>query len=205
MMMPFSRRLACLLAAMTGFSVAHAAEVVIDDFTTAQSASGSVDGAGILGGERDATVIGSNQLNISGGLAMMSLPLLQSGAFIILQYDGNDGGSQTSYDLGDVDLTDGGNNDRIVLNVTALSGSVQGLVYIAEGESEFAVVDFDIDHAGLYQLPFQSLTISDPPMVFTSINRIDLRIIMDPGESITLNQFSASSGPLLFEDGFESE
>lgn len=196
-------RLILTLGAAFQVSGTHAAEVIIDDFTTVQSATGTVDGAGILGGERDASISGGNLLNISGGSAVMSLPSDQTGNFIILSWDGNDGTTTVGYELGDIDITDSGNNDTVYLNVTAVSGSVSGRVGIDESGSAFSQFDFEIDHTGLYALPLESFATSNPPPDFTTVNRIILRIIMNPGESVTINQFRIPSS-LLFEDGFEN-
>jgi len=202
-MMSFPGRLACLLATMVGFSAAQAAEVVIDDFTTAQSVTGVVDGTGILGGERDASVQGSNLLNISAGSAVMSLPLDQAGEFIILEWDGNDGSTNVGYGLGEVDITNSASNDRIYLGVAAVSGAIDVTIRIYETPSLLLEVNLLIDETGLIQIPFDDFLVSTPAPDLTSINRIILRAIMNPGESITINKFSAGS-VLLFEDGFES-
>jgi len=202
-MMSFPGRLACLLATMVGFSAAQAAEVVIDDFTTAQSVTGVVDGTGILGGERDASVQGSNLLNISAGSAVMSLPLDQAGEFIILEWDGNDGSTNVGYGLGEVDITNSASNDRIYLGVAAVSGAIDVTIRIYETPSLLLEVNLLIDETGLIQIPFDDFLVSTPAPDLTSINRIILRAIMNPGESITINKFTAGS-VLLFEDGFES-
>lgn len=196
---------ACLAGSLMLATGLHAAEVVIDDFSTAQSATSSVDGAGILGGERDATVLGGHVLNVSGGSAVMSKPAHEgAGGFIIFQWAGNDNDNIVAYELGDVDLTDGGSNNHISIEVSSVTGTVAGLFSVRESATEFAILDFNIDHAGTYHFAMDSLPFSTPPPDFSKINFINMRMIMDPGEAITITRFSATSGPVVFEDGFEN-
>ena len=205
-MHPKCSRLVFLAGLLAPLSGAHAAEIVIDTFMTAQSTTGVVDGAGILGGERDASVNGGNLLNISGGTAQMNLPSDQTGLFIILTWDGNDGSTTVGYLLNE-DLTDGGSNDRFYLGISAVSGTVQGNLYIAEDQALYGSIDFPISATGIIEIPFDSIPLSDPSVDFAGTNHLRLRMIMDPGESITVNKFSVGPADLgqVFEDGFEPE
>jgi hypothetical protein len=195
--------LAITIAFFSLTSGALAAPLVIDTFATAQSTTGVVDGAGILGGERDASINGGNVLNIGSGVAQFSLPNDQAGAFIILQWDGNDNNTTVSYQL-NADFTGGSGNDRFYLGVSAVTGTVAVRIYVAESEEVFALLNFEISQTGVVEIPFDTLAGSVPLPNFGAIQHLALRMIMDPGESITVNNFSTGTGPLVFEDGFEA-
>ncbi len=129
-----------LLAAAVGLLAARvgaAQSITIDDFSTNQSAltltyppagtsaSSSVSGTGILGGERDL------QLNLTGGvIAGNTVSATVSSGFFsysqdatiagsaVVQWDGTDGSpSLAPTGLGGVDLTVGGAQDALVLSV----------------------------------------------------------------------------------------
>lgn len=110
--------------------------VVIDSFQTSQSLeqsavgsiSGSVNGAGILGGQREATInvinnqnpaLNRSELDIqNGGLNFNNDVLVSSELRLI--YDGIDGNAGTNnFGLNGVDLTSGGLFDGFTVNYSA--------------------------------------------------------------------------------------
>lgn len=126
-----------LLAALAVPVQVAAQSITIDDFSTNQpaltltfppsgtSASSSVSGAGILGGERDlqlnltAGVIAGNtdSATVSSGFFSYSQDATISGN-AVLQWDGTDGSAGlNATGLGGVDLTAGGTQDAFLLNV----------------------------------------------------------------------------------------
>lgn len=127
---------AALLLLMAARTPASAQSISIDTFNTNQSslsltfppsgtsASSSVSGAGILGGERDV------QVNLTGGvIAGNTMSAVVSSGFFsysqdatiagnaLVQWDGTDGSSGlNATGLGGVDLTVGGTQDGLLLN-----------------------------------------------------------------------------------------
>jgi hypothetical protein len=100
--------LAAILIALGWAKTAAAETIVVDDFTTASSGTSFVQGSGILGGERDVVANGQATFSASAGVAQMALPSGTS-TFVLLDYDGLDGNAGlASFLLGDLDLTDGG-------------------------------------------------------------------------------------------------
>lgn len=133
--LPVTAIAALLLTAALAPSPADA-QIIIDSFSTNQSsmvltfppagtsASSSVSGAGIIGGERDiqvslsAGVIAGNSLsaNVSSGFFSYSQDATITGS-ATLQWDGTDGSANLNpTGLGGIDLTAGGTQDAILLN-----------------------------------------------------------------------------------------
>ena len=129
-----SFRIAALVA-LLAMPLPAAAEIIIDSFSTNQaalsltfppsgtSASSSVSGAGIVGGERDlqialtAGVIAGNSMSavVSSGFYSYSQDATISGSGTI-QWDGTDGSAAVDpTGLGGIDLTAGGTQDAILI------------------------------------------------------------------------------------------
>jgi hypothetical protein len=185
---------------------AQAQYLLIDDFTTVQSETGVVDGAGILGGERDISVSGDHSLSIGSGTAQAKRSAGVDPGFAVFFWDGDDNTTTVSLDLGPVDLTDGGQNDRFYFDVQEIFGTANLAVQVYTTNSDFSQVVVNISQPGPYQLLFSDIDMAPiNPADFTSVGRLAFRIIMGAGENITLGPFIAGPDPLLFEDGFETE
>ncbi len=176
---------------------ATAAPITIDDFSTAQiipaGLNGSVQNAGILGGERDVIANGSGTtFTATGGSAMMGTT--GGPNFVLLDYDGVDGSTSSAYLLGDIDLTGGGINDSFQLNVASISGSVDWTVRVAESASSYNEGVVSISSPGIIQFSFASLSSQlGLGADFTGVERVTLRFNFDTNESITVENFSVGS------------
>ncbi|MCL4801044.1 MAG: hypothetical protein KJ025_15735 [Burkholderiales bacterium] len=145
--MRFTHRL--ILAAAAAFAALPAHALVIDDFEDgtlffATPGSGVVDGAGIVGGERDMSgggsfaVTGFFSSNLGGnGLLVMEqrIPAFEPPHSFNAVYDGNDDNPAALpfvADLNKVDLTDGGASDAIRIRVVENSTEMRLDVTLGE-------------------------------------------------------------------------
>ena len=195
--------LACclLVGSVAASTAANAAPLLIDDFTTAQSGTSSIQGGGILGGERDIVANGSAEAVIGSGMANMSLPAGENSNFVIADYDGQDGSAGApAFLLGDVDLTDGGTNKGLELDVISVTGTVSLTIRISLDVSTAVEQTLVIDAPGPFLVPFSSFP-GDTSVVET-VNRLVFRFELDAGEEITIGSMVSSSLP-FFKDGFE--
>lgn len=186
-------------------SAVHAQAVVIDEFNDTQSGPGLVDGSGILGGERYVAAVPPNALQIGGGIVSMSLPEGESVPSIVLFYEGNDDTVGIGFNLGGIDLTSGGSNDRFYVAVDSISGTVDSTIRIANSAAQYSTRDFSITAPGIYELTFDSFVAGPSATDPASVDQVLIRFTLTGGDAITVSQFIAGPDPLLFEDGFETE
>lgn len=185
--------------AVLSAGVCRAAPIVIDDFVNDLSPTTDdfyLDGS-MLGGEVD-SLLGSPftdaTVQVSGGAMTVSSVTNMSEASLPLYYDGNDGDSaidQTG--LGGLDLTDGGANDRFVVELGALTGTIQISVQVFTDGSNWSIFTVsDITEAGSVEILF-----SDFPATvgagadMSNAGAINLSIYVDQGDEVTLNSFAA--------------
>lgn len=168
----------------------HAAALfVIDDFSTPQTGTSIVQHAAILGGERDVIANGAASFEANGGLATASLPSGATSNFVLLDYDGADNSTATSFLLSGFDITAGGTRDRFRIDVSSVTGTVGATVRTAESLSNYAERTINVSSTGTVDF-----LLSDFGFVgsndFSSVERIFLRFNLDADESITISQFS---------------
>lgn len=184
-----------LALATTG--LATAAPITIDDFSANQFVDdvspGTVDDAGILGGERDVVANSAGtSFNAAGGSATAGAT--GGSHFVLLSYDGDDDNpGNVFYGLGNADLTGGGMNDRFLLDVTAVTGTVELNSFAFEDASNFSQGFHSITTAGLFEIPFASLATGGSGADFAGLERLAFRFDFDINESITLNSISTGA------------
>jgi hypothetical protein len=123
----------CIGVSVVTFGAASANAIVIDSFDTVTSfeqnsvgsSSASVNGSGILGGQREATInlisasfpgATTSALDIGGGVLTYNNDIAVSSQLNLL-YDGIDGNSGVNdFGLGGIDLTDGGLSSGITVS-----------------------------------------------------------------------------------------
>ncbi len=195
--------LAAMLMALGWVKTASADIVLVDDFTTASTGSSIVQGSGILGGERDVVANGQATFSASAGTAQMTLPSGTS-TFVLLDYDGLDGSNITSFLLGDLDLADGGSNDGVFIEVTAITGTVMATARIAESLEVYSQASIPISDTGMAYIPFSAFSDNwgDPADLLASAKRFFVRFNLDVGEAITVSEIHIGTVD-LFKDGFE--
>lgn len=152
-----------LLGPVLAFSVVSGANaLVIDDFTTGLSAEGGLisllgagsvfdlsTGPGILGGDRELTVInagGESNVVTANAIGGSFQHFNGSGAgSSLLRWDGLGGGAGLDFGLGSIDLTEGGINNSIQIKVLPadLSESSVSLTFYTDIDS-FSTVDVAI-------------------------------------------------------------
>jgi uncharacterized repeat protein (TIGR01451 family) len=198
-----------LLGAIVGLLAAGmgaAQSITIDDFSTNQSsltltyppagtsASSSVSGSGILGGERDL------QVNLSGGvIAGNTLSAVVSSGFLsysqdatisgtaVVQWDGTDGSPTLSpTGLGGVDLTVGGSQDALLLAVffDDLPINITFQVYTDATHASQATVSLPglLFSSTSFVVPFSAFT----PTLGTGADFTNVgAIVMQTGSSVT--------------------
>jgi uncharacterized repeat protein (TIGR01451 family) len=178
-----------------------AAQITIDDFSTNQSAltltyppagtsaSSSVSGSGILGGERDV------QINLTGGVIAGNTEsaVVSSGFFsysqdatiagnTVIQWDGTDGSATLNpTGLGGVDLTQGGSQDALQLSVffDDLPVSVTIEVFTDAGNASTATFNLPglVFSSTNFVLPYSSFTTTlGTGANFANVGAITLRM-----------------------------
>jgi hypothetical protein len=191
----FSVVFIAILAAIGSVAPASA-QVVVDDFSTDQTVSHStvssstvdeISGSGILGGVRlirltQGALAGSVSGVVSGGALTMSTT---TQADLEVWWDGVDDNAFTPTGLGGLDLTNGGQFDRFVLDVSANSlpsDTMRLQIWIDGGnrcEVQFAMP------VGQLELPFSSFTIcsgtADSATASQNAGLILLRTVFRPG------------------------
>ncbi len=177
------------------------ATLVFDDFTQDQGLLSGNDffnavlatgGAVIIGGERETSTVGAGQTFLaSGGQAIVTTADLGA---VSLLYDGT-----TLSPLSNVDVSQGGVNDILILDVAAISGSWAPSVTFVDGAS-FATLSSppSITSAGLATIP-----LAFPPFfalggfTFTGAGvdaiSFDLASTTSGAASITLNSIYVTS------------
>jgi hypothetical protein len=182
------------LAAVLALGVsAHAAPVVIDEFSTTQSVTigsnadgqDSVTGAAILGGSREATISNINPQDqdfetifvAQDGVARFESGAGGTGAGIrsqfVLEYDGTADGSFDPSGLGGIDLIDG-TNTVIAFDLPFVSGSSTLTFEVFDNDGS-ASVDFIADTAGIFSIAFADFIGID----FTQVSAFRLTALND--------------------------
>ncbi|MEQ1889647.1 MAG: PEP-CTERM sorting domain-containing protein [Alphaproteobacteria bacterium] len=182
----------------TGMAATGANALLIDDFSTPLTTNGSIivligpgsafdrsSGAGILGGDRELTLVNSGPANnvvaanaIGGSYQHNN----GSGAGTsLLRWDGTGGGDGLDFGLGGIDLTEGGANDSVQINVLSadLTGSSVTMSFYTDIDS-FSTVGVNIptgasDHFFLLSDILASLDIgADGGVTLSNINAIEM-------------------------------
>ncbi|MCK9994299.1 MAG: hypothetical protein Dbin4_02819 [Alphaproteobacteria bacterium] len=188
-----------------GMAATGASALIIDDFSTGLSVGGGVIiltgpgsafdlsvGGGILGGDRELTLVNSGpdsnvvSANAIGGSFQHNNG---SGAGTsLLRWDGTGGGDGLDFGLGDVDLTEGGANDSVQINVLSadLTNSSVTMTFYT-----------DIDH-------FSTVGVNIPTGASTHfflLSDILASLVIGPNGGVDLLRVNAID---LFADGGEN-
>lgn len=194
-------------AALALTAPAHAATVVIDNFTTAQThtigadgATDSVAGSGIIGGAREVTLF--NDSSPDGALDTIFLTefgdaRFESGAGVasrfVMSYDGSADGSFDPNGLGGVDLVDGNNGMfQISSNFVDENATVTFEVWDTFGNVASAMIDVFDDTPATYKLLFSSFLGVD----FTSVGAIRTTIDSATAADISFSAIEATAVPV---------
>lgn len=192
-----------------GMAATGANALIIDDFSTGLSASGGAiilvgpgsaldlsSGTGILGGDREMTLVNSGPAsNVVSANAIGGSFQHNNGngaGTSLLRWDGTGGGSGLDFGLGDVDLTEGGANDSVQINVLSadLTNSSVTMTFYTDIDS-FSTVGVNIPTGAsshFFQLSdiLASLVIgADGGVDLLRVNAIDL--FADGGEEFDLS------------------
>ena len=182
----------------SGMAATSANAVLIDDFSTPLTTDGSIiilvgpgsafdrsAGAGILGGDRELTLVNSGPAsNVVTANAIGGSYQHNNGngaGTSLLRWDGLGGGDGLDFNLGDVDLTEGGANDSVQIKVLSadLSNSSVTMTFYTDIDS-FSTVGVNIptgasDHYFLLADILASLDIgTDGGVTLTNINAIEM-------------------------------
>lgn len=193
----------------SGMAATGANALIVDDFSTGLSASGGAiiligpgsafdlsSGAGILGGDRELTLVNSGPAsNVVSANAIGGSFQHNNGngaGTSLLRWDGTGGGVGLDFGLGDVDLTEGGANDSVQINVLSadLTGSSVTMTFYTDIDS-FSTVGVAIPtgasaHYFLLSDILASLVIgTDGGVDLLRVNAIDL--FADGGENFDLS------------------
>lgn len=195
----------------TGMAATGANALLIDDFSTPLTTDGSIiilvgagsafdrsSGSGILGGDRELTLVNSGpagnvvSANAIGGSFQHNNG---SGAGTsLLRWDGTGGGDGLDFGLGNVDLTEGGFNDSVQINVLSadLTGSTVSMTFYTDIDSS-STVGVNIPtgastHFFLLSDILASLVIgSDGGVNLLNVNAIDLFANGGPGFDLSMD------------------
>ncbi|MDO9459989.1 MAG: VPLPA-CTERM sorting domain-containing protein [Alphaproteobacteria bacterium] len=195
----------------TGMAIGAANAIVIDSFSTPLSAPGGVllqsgpgtatdvsAGAGILGGDRELVLVNLGgagdtvSANANGGSFQHNNG---SGAgSSLVRWDGTGGTTGLEFGLGNIDLTEGGANDSVQIDVLfadLTSGSVTMTFYT--DATNFSVVNVNLP-TGTSQHFFEFSEIlasanigSDGGVNLTTVNAIELLAEGGPGFDLSLD------------------
>lgn len=201
--------LAALYFCATAIFLGHSARAVplyIDTFITPQSSPGAtptssyVDGSDILGGERN---LQNSFLDISAGSGLIGISYpngqMQGAVGSDIFYDGprHDPMSGLFGGLGSVDFTQGGVNNALQFDITAVSGSAAWVDIQVCSPGKSSVINVTLPtRPGLFDIPFYEFAFDNSgafsgPVNFNNVGYIDFNVGMDSGDSITLSSISA--------------
>jgi hypothetical protein len=190
------------LSILPFFFTAHAAEIVIDDFSGTLAPTGAVaflDGT-MLGGEMEFVPIldGGETITLQVGAGSAQFSGINASVRGILQWDGNDDDAVFAHALGPVDLTDGWTNDRFEIDFGAVTGTLSVKVRVFEGPGVFSEYDATVSSAGTLTVPFDDLVPIDPmdPASPSTVSLIMLAIDADAGETWSISEFRATGPPV---------
>lgn len=184
-------------------------DVVIDPFSdtqTNQTADGTQSDGTILGGQRDVDYVDS----VAGtwtvdGSGEASFTATGGPGELRLTYDGVDGSvTANALGLGNVDLTEGGANDRFLLTVSSLGGSTSFTVLIrafTDATGNFTNWPFEVNAPGTYNILFSD-GVATTPADLTNVDSIflflgtDATLLsddrIDDTESFSISDFRAA-------------
>ncbi len=193
----------------SGMAATNANALIIDDFSTGLSAAGGAIlligpgsafdlslGAGILGGDRELTVVNSGpDSNVVSANAIGGSFQHNNGngaGTSLLRWDGTGGGSGLDFGLGDVDLTEGGANDSVQINVLSadLTNSSVTMTFYSDIDT-FSTVGVNIPTGAsthfflLSDILASLVTGTDGGVDLLHVNAIDL--FADGGENFDLS------------------
>ena len=197
--------LRCLLPVLVFAAIAcgsptlSAAPIVIDNFSdnlAPTTMNTFLDGA-MLGGELD---LGLNLLDaatfeIAGGIGTLSGVTETSGANNVkFIYDGEDNATAFAYGLPDVDFTSGGSNDRFVIDLTDVTGTIDVVVSLYNDTGGFAseLAITGVTEAGILEFPFADFVDIGEGADFASSQQIGIIFYLDTGEGFAINSFMAN-------------
>ena len=197
----FLRRL-FLLALPLAVLASSKADILIDSFSTSQSAPGGIDtrnvadGSGIIGGERD--IISYLTLSANGTVAnqlSVAFPngLLTGRAGSDITYDGPDHDPSSSYfgGLGSVDLTQGGVNDRLRFDITSTANTSATLLITLCSVYHGSSVQLNLPQTpGIFDVPFawfQKLYFMPSPINLHNVGYIDFHFEMNSGDGVVMD------------------
>ena len=194
----FSLPFLIFAALACGARTLSAAPIVIDNFSdnlAPTSMNTFVDGS-MLGGELD---IGLNLLEaatfeISGGIGTLSGVTETSGANNVkFIYDGEDNATAFAFGLPNVDFTGGGSNDRFVIDLTDVTGTIDVAVSLYNDTGGFAseLTITGVTEAGILEFPFADFIDIGEGADFTSSQQIGIIFYLDTGEGFAINSFIA--------------
>lgn len=200
---------ALVLTTTLALAPAASATILIDDFGLgdfSMTVSGTANdwdsqsGLPVLGGSRESHVrhfngppSSSTTLEVAGGEGTASTTVSAQG-FFRFQYDGIPNDAVEVTGGFDIDLTEGGANDRFLIEVTALTGSLDLTIAVsAPGTSVVSVRDISIGAVGSYELLFSEYAGS------TDFTSVDTVFIQSTGSSPTglANNDSISLGRFM--------
>jgi len=183
------------------------ADILIDSFSTSQSAPGGIDtrsvadGSGIIGGERD--ILGFLTLSANGTYAnqfLVSYPngLMTGAVGEEITYDGPDHDPSSSFygGLGSVDLTQGGVNDRLRFYITSIANTSATLLINLRSPSHGSSVQVNLPQsAGIFDVPFvwfQPDSTMSYPADFQNVGYINFHFSMVGGDAVVIDSVLAT-------------
>lgn len=196
------------VTAVTVLGATQASALQIDDFNRVivTTSSTIITDASVLGGQVD---YNSNSptptptITGNGTTATFTSTSVDDGGSILADYDGIDNSITTSFDLGGIDLTQGGSQTAFEFVVTAVSGDTDLVVGTASGPNgtESTGNRFNISAPGTYVLSFDDVnTIGSSTLsaadILSSASRVAFAVDFNDGPgSITLDNFATIPEP----------
>jgi hypothetical protein len=181
-----------------------ASTIVIDDFieTLAPVTADATQDGTMLGGERDLAMIfpaalTSGQFEVSGGEGTLSAVNTDDDGenYMRIIYDGEDDqGDAMAFGLPGVDLTDGGDNDRFLVHLTSVTGSIKVQLRVWSGPVDFSLYEFtDVTVPGMLEIPFSSLVPVGGTLDLTSVVQVSLMVGIDDNEGFSVTRIAATN------------
>lgn len=194
MKLPSHRRL--IIPPLSAFACAAtslpAAPILIDGFSDGlapTTTSAFVDGS-MLGGECDLDFGSIGTFEISGGVGELSGNSTGSGALSII-YDGDDDDPDThAFALPDVDLTDGGSNNRFEIRLASVTGSIDVTVWVYEPGGDGKFLDIEgVTEPGLLVFPFADFLVDGAGTDLSAAKAVGIDVSVDLGEGFEIDSF----------------
>eukprot|EP01104_Vermistella_antarctica_P015540 TRINITY_DN5128_c0_g1_i1.p1 TRINITY_DN5128_c0_g1~~TRINITY_DN5128_c0_g1_i1.p1 ORF type:complete len:264 (-),score=51.60 TRINITY_DN5128_c0_g1_i1:34-798(-) len=176
-----------------------AADIIIDDFTTAQSnAVSQARGSGIIGGERELTEKSGLSVTLTGNGQLSTAKTTGSAAYAHFVYDGEDPNVGLPYSatgLGGIELTAGGELTGISLNFTLVQSYTVTLTINCTdgGQLQHSEKYFD-NSPFVAEVLFDDMTGTGDPSAVRYIE-LDIGTVGSTG-ALKLNMLKATSLPV---------